>query len=37
MSKEFKPMRNIKERYSIEGLAKSRGMTREVQEKRYDI
>ena len=27
MSKEFKPMRNIKERYSIEGLAKSRGMT----------
>lgn len=27
MSKEFKPKRNLKERYSIEGLAKSRGMT----------
>ena len=27
MSKEFKPKRGIKERYSIEGLAKSRGMT----------
>ena len=24
---EFKPKRNLKERYSIEGLAKSRGMT----------
>ena len=28
MSKEeFKPKRNLRERYSIEGLAKSRGMT----------
>ncbi len=27
MRKEFKPKRNLKERYSIEGLAKSRGMT----------
>ena len=25
--KEFKPRRNMKERYSLEGIAKSRGMT----------
>ncbi len=27
MSKEFKPKRNIKERYSLEGIAKSRGIS----------
>ena len=27
MIKEFKPKRNIKERYSLEGIAKSRGIT----------
>ena len=36
MIKEFKPKRNLKERYSIEGLAKSRGMTvDELTETRY--
>ena len=26
MSKEFKPKRNLKERYSLEGIAKSKGI-----------